>query len=95
MTDVFWTAAAQAELGRIEAFYAERNPDSAKRVGRAGLAANRILVDHPAAGVLIEEDVRKWSVRETAHLLLYRIAASSVQILRMYHARENWSRSEP
>ncbi|MGQ7322992.1 type II toxin-antitoxin system RelE/ParE family toxin, partial [Streptococcus suis] len=65
------------------------------RVGRAAIAAGRFLAEHPAAGPALADGQRKWCVPGTDYVLVYRVVAGDVEILRVYHGREDWRRSDP
>jgi toxin ParE1/3/4 len=86
-----WTPDAKADLARIDDFYAEIAPDYADRVGDAALAAARFLVQFPYAGTSIDiDDARKWVVRPTPYILIYRPQRDTIQILRVRHMAEDW-----
>ena len=86
-----WTADAQADLAKIDDFYAETAPDYADRVGDAALAAARFLTEFPHAGASIDiDDIRKCLVRATPYVLIYRPMRDTVQILRVRHMSEDW-----
>ena len=87
-----WTFAARADVARIDDFYQDLSPDFADRLGEAAFQASRFLAQNPRAGPLVESTVRKWSITSFDYVLLYRITATGVEILRMHHARENWRR---
>jgi plasmid stabilization system protein ParE len=91
MRSVVWTAPAQADLAAIDDRYGEVAPDFADLAARAALAAGRFLAEHPAAGPLARDfGIRKWRVRGTDYILLYRIVAAGVEIIRVRHVREDW-----
>ena len=85
-----WTKPAQADFARIDDFYDRLAPDFAVRLGAAALKTARFLSDNPRAGSVVEDEVRKWRISSFDYVLLYRIVADGVEILRMHHARENW-----
>ena len=95
MTRVVWVKSAQADLARIDDFNARRGRDFADRVGRAAIAAGRFLAGNPEAGPALHAGERKWRVPSTDYVLVYRIVASRIEILRVYHGRENWRRLDP
>jgi len=85
-----WTIEARQDLAAIDDYYIDLNPDHATRVGRAAIAAARFLAERPEAGPILVDDVRKWSVRGTDYALIYRRAKAGVEVLRVYHAKQNW-----
>jgi toxin ParE1/3/4 len=91
MTLANWTPEAQADLAKIDDFYAEIAPDYADRVGDAALAAARFLAQFPYARTSIDIDnARKWIVRATPFILIYRPLRDTVEILRVRHMAKDW-----
>ncbi|MEG8032164.1 conserved hypothetical protein [Sphingomonas aurantiaca] len=90
MSRTSWAALARIDLARIDDFNARHDHDYADLVGRAAIAAGNFLADFPAAGPVVDRDERKWRVPETDYVLIYRIVPHGVEILRAFHARENW-----
>lgn len=90
MTRAVWAIPAQTDFARIDDFYRAVAPDFAERLGRAAIEAARFLADHPGAGPLLWEPVRKWRIQTFDYVLLYRVTSQGVEILRMHHAREAW-----
>ncbi len=39
-------------------------------------------------------DTREWIVRRTPYLIVYRVRAETLEILRLWHAKRDWQ-SEP
>ena len=95
MSRLVWAPAAQADLARIDGFNVRYDPDFADRMGRAAVSAGRFLLEFPAAGAIVQGDDRKWKVPGTDYILVYRIIADGVEIVRAYHAREDWRRRDP
>jgi plasmid stabilization system protein ParE len=60
------------------------------RIGRAALAAGRFLAEHPRAGATLASGLRKWSVRGPQRILVYRLGAGDVHIIRLLDARSGW-----
>ena len=94
MSPTKWTRPAQADLARIDDHHRERDVAYADRVGRQAIGAGRFLAQHPASGSPIDHELRKWRVRGTRYLLVYRLVPGGVEVLRVRHERENW-RAEP
>lgn len=91
MTPVEWTLAARGDLAEIDAEFAARDAEFADRVGRMAILAGRLLSEWPGSGSLMSDGlVRKWPVRGTPYLLLYRVLKGRIQILRVRRAREDW-----
>ena len=91
---VEWTREAQSDFARIDDHYAEVAPEFAEKVGRLALKSARFLVDHPSIGEKLDgsNDIRKWHVKSSAFLLIYRVLPGRIQILRVRHAHEDWKR---
>lgn len=85
-----WTINARQDLAAIDDYYFDLNPDHAWRVGHAALAAARFLAERPEAGPVFSDDARKWRVKGTAYVLIYRVTSEGVQILRVHHAAQDW-----
>ncbi|WP_315759856.1 type II toxin-antitoxin system RelE/ParE family toxin [Sphingomonas sp. Y38-1Y] len=91
---VIWAPAARQDLGRIDDYLADRDAEFARVAGRAALTAAEFLSVNPFAGSPIARTRRKWRVNGSPYLLVYRIRADIVEILRIRHEREDW-RSQP
>lgn len=94
MSRARWTARARADLANVDDYYRRIAPDYARRVGRQALAAARFLAVNPEAGPRFGGGTRKWRIRASDYLLIYRVAPGGVEILRLRHAHENW-RTDP
>jgi toxin ParE1/3/4 len=85
-----WTPSAQRDLAALDDESSELSPAYAYRIGRAALAAARFLAENPGAGPVLDGKIRKWRVRGADYVLLYRVAADGVEIVRLHHARRDW-----
>jgi plasmid stabilization system protein ParE len=85
-----WSRLATQDLAGIDAYLAEIDPDLADTFDDAVLAACSFLLDHPHAGPAVKLNVRKWRVRNSHHLLIYRIVDGGIRIVRIDHARQDW-----
>jgi toxin ParE1/3/4 len=91
MTKAQWTFDAQVDLAHIDDFYAEIAPEYADRIGDAAVLAANFLAERPYAGPPIGEGhERKWTIRATPYVLIYRVTDDGVEILRVRHGHENW-----
>ncbi len=91
MTKVVWSPEAQADLASIDDQLFLENPDFADRVAIASVQSARFLLDWPFAGPMVgEQDYRKWRVKRTPYIFIYRPADGDVHILRVYHERQDW-----
>jgi toxin ParE1/3/4 len=91
MMRLSWSALAEADLAEIDDYWWVRDRDMAiALIERVRLAAER-LRDMPAKGTFIDGGaVRKWSVPKSPYLLLYRVQPDGIEILRIYHSRQDW-----
>lgn len=91
MRSVIWTRPAQRDLNKIDDHYVDFAPEYADRVSRMAVKSAQQLIKFPHLGPPVGEDgVRKWGVKRTNFLLLYRVTNSAIEILRVRHAREDW-----
>ena len=89
MSGARWTTLARADLAGIDDFYAACDSDFADRVGREAIRAADWLVAMPHAGAEIASDHRRWRVRTTPYLLIYRVVEDGIEVLRLRHERQN------
>jgi plasmid stabilization system protein ParE len=92
---ILWSAAAQADLGRLHQFLAQHDLDAADAALDRLVAAPEALVDFPRRGSRLSEfdprEVREF--RAGSHLLRYELAKGDILVLRLFHAREDRFRS--
>jgi toxin ParE1/3/4 len=89
-----WALKARADLFDIDHHYREIDPDLADAMLDRIEDAPTILIDHPQAGETIDSlGVRKWRVRRTSFLLLYRFTRGRIEITRVVHASGDWRRA--
>lgn len=85
-----WSSLALDEVMAIDGRYRPADPALADRMGHALTEAARFLVRHPFAGAPIDDgDRRKWVVRETPYIILYRYGRG-LRILRVQHNPGKW-----
>ncbi len=53
------------------------------------IAAARLLADNPYLGAVAKDDLRKWSIRGTEYLILYRPMPDGVDVVRLMHAKQD------
>jgi plasmid stabilization system protein ParE len=85
-----WTAAARADLERIDAQLATIDPDFASEVGLAAIRAARTLAQWPRTGRYLGGGRRKKSIARTPYILICRLKGKRLHVLRVRHVRENW-----
>jgi plasmid stabilization system protein ParE len=95
MRRIEWTPPAQEDLAQIDAYWWLNNPARADEILDRIRASAEFLIGAPKAGPAIDESAaRKWNVRGTAYILIYRLGDDRIEILRVHHQRENWAESE-
>ena len=87
---LIWADSAEADLYSIADYYAQRDADLPDEILGRIIAAPLILLDQPRLGTLVELDLRKWAVRHTPFVLLYRTEDASVEVARVIHTASNW-----
>lgn len=92
MQKLNWTHAALADLRKIDAFLTrEASPEITVRMLKSIRARANVLVDFPHAGPIVEDrSFRSLKVQNTPFLIAYRVGPNSLEILRIFHERENW-----
>ncbi len=91
MRRLIWSPSSLRDLQGIDAFLTERNDGAAARILRAIRSATRRLLDYPRIGPGLDEPFRVLGVRGTPYLLIYRLRNEDIEIVRVRHARENWT----
>jgi addiction module RelE/StbE family toxin len=87
--EVRWTAPAAQDLENIARYIQRENPEAARRVAEALYDAAMSLDVMPDRG-------RSGRIRGTRELvrapyiIVYRVTAQAVDVLRIYHGAQNW-----
>jgi toxin ParE1/3/4 len=87
--EVRWTAPAAQDLENIAAYIRRENPQAARRVTGTLFEAAMSLDTFPNRG----RPGRIPNTRELSHtpyIIVYRVRSEMVEILRIYHAAQNW-----
>lgn len=91
MIDIEWTGTASVDLEAIDDHLMAVDPALANATIDRIEAAGAFLRQTPGAGrIILSGGIRKWTVRNTPYLLLYRIVPNRIEILRVRHDREDW-----
>lgn len=86
-----WAKNAQGDLARIVSFYGPLDGEFAQRVLKEAIKAGEFLCEYPQAGPATRQrGLRKWRVKTTPFLLLYRSTANGLRITRVTHQAQNW-----
>ena len=86
---MIWSASALADLDEVDCYLRDYSPDQARRFVGMAIAAVRLLADNPHLGPVARGDLRKWSIRGTEYLILYRPMPDGVNIVRLMHAKQD------
>ena len=97
---VFFTGLAEEDLDQIEEYIAASDPAAAARVRTAIVQQSIQLGENPKKGMVLREPqtpaeigVRLWPVsRYHNYLILYRVEAEQIRVLRVLHAAQDWTR---
>lgn len=90
--DIRWALEARADLWNIADRYAHFDAELPAIMLHRIDAATAPLRLHPHMGESAGRHVRKWSVRGTPFVLLYRVYRDRVEITRVVHASMDWRR---
>lgn len=86
-----WTHPALADLDEAQTFIAQENPVAAQAVAQRVWVMAQSLQTHPAMGRAGHlSGTRELVVAQTPYLIVYRIRQNCVEILRLWHGRQNW-----
>ncbi len=86
-----WTRPALADLIEAQNYIAHENPAAAQAIAHRVWDAARNLQHNPEIGRTGHvTGTREWVVTQTPYLIVYRVAGDTLEILRMWHARQNW-----
>lgn len=90
MRSILWTPLAEADLTEIDDYWWTVDPDIADRIAERIRSAAEFLRSVPQGGSLIEDsDARKWRAGNSPYILIYRLRDAAVEILRVYHDRQD------
>lgn len=88
---VIWAEQARREWAALYRFYFARNPEAARRMRRRVMDAAGWLRDYPHIGRPGRMQAsRELVISGTPFLLVYDNAPDRVEIVHVYHGRQNW-----
>lgn len=88
---IVWLPAAADALDREFDFLAAKNPQAARTVFVRIVALVRRLADFPNSGRPGQIDgTRELVIPGLPYVVVYRVGGESVQILRVFHTRQEW-----
>ena len=92
--NVIWSARGRSDLRDILAYIMIDRPVAARRVGRRISDAALSLDTMPRRGRPVRlADTRELVVRGLPYVLIYRVGAADVEILRVLHGARDWPAS--
>ncbi|MBC7520291.1 MAG: type II toxin-antitoxin system RelE/ParE family toxin [Sandarakinorhabdus sp.] len=92
MTPLSWSPASRRDIARIAAWLSTIDADVARTTVRTIRESSWRLREYPLSGPAAgTTGYRKLIVNGTPYLLVYRLHAGGVEIIRVRHAHENWS----
>ena len=92
MKQLLWAEQAEADVAAIIEQASATDPDEGMRLLDLILNAPKRLLEYPALGRNAgAPGRRKWLIKETPFLLLYRVNAETVQIIRVLHRASDWT----
>lgn len=90
---VRWTTPAADEFERTQLHYESVNPHAARVLAERVHAAISQLRTAPSLGRHGHmPDVRERVVSRTPYIVVYRQQADAIEILHVFHQRQNWTR---
>jgi addiction module RelE/StbE family toxin len=86
-----WTPAAATDLQQIFDYIFERNPEKAPQIARQICEAAALLKHSPRIGRPgRKEKTRELVVTGSPYLVVYEIADTTIQIVRILHGARRW-----
>lgn len=88
---VKWSLPAQADLREFYESALEQDPTYALNLAEALDVAISQLLEFPRSGSPVgAAGHRKWRLKRAPFLMIYKIDENLLQILRVYHERQDW-----
>lgn len=88
---VEWTRSALRDLEQAQDYIAQDNPTAAREIAQRVADAAKGLTDHPKLGRDGHvSGTRERPVDRTPYLIVYRIRGQVIEILRLWHGRQDW-----
>ena len=86
-----WSIKALIDFDQAQGYIARESPFAAQAVADRILQASRQLMHMPSIGRPgLLPGTRHWSVQRTPYLIVYRVRADTIEILRVWHGRRDW-----
>lgn len=86
-----WTRLALADFLEAQDYIAQENPLAAQAMAQRIDEAVRGLLDHPRIGRSGQvEGTRELVISRTPYLIIYRLRGDDIELLRVWHGRQDW-----
>jgi plasmid stabilization system protein ParE len=90
-----WTTPAADEFERQQAYYQDIDPRIAQRLAQRVHLATRQLRTAPNSGRPgLRAGTREWVVVKTPYIVVYRVRSDVIELLHVFHERQDWTRIE-
>ena len=90
MLPIVWLPSARRNLATIVAFIAQDNPAAARSMKSLIEAATLPLAEHPYLFRVGRVPGTREVVAHPNYIVVYRVTATSIQVLRVLHARQQY-----
>ncbi|WP_374942037.1 type II toxin-antitoxin system RelE/ParE family toxin [Sphingomonas sp.] len=91
MKQVRWSRAADRDLTNAAAELSKYHPSIGRDLVVRAIASGRFLLEVPGAGERLgAAGWRKWRIKRTRYLVIYRPIETGIEIGRLRHDRSNW-----
>ncbi len=91
MRKIIWSSLAISDLRRIDNLLtAELSPQVADDYLSAIRQRCEVLQDFPQHSARVDDEARKLLVPATPYIILYDVTDFQIEVLRVFHNRENW-----
>jgi plasmid stabilization system protein ParE len=95
MLRIEWTTPAADEFEHQQAYYQGIDPRIAQRLAQRVHQAARQLRTAPHSGRPgLRAGTREWVVVRTPYIVVYRVRSEAIEILHVFHERQDWTRAE-
>lgn len=87
-----WSEGASADIFRLVEQAEADQAGVADRLFELILSAPQILCEYPGAGATLgHSELRKWLIKKTPFLLIYRERSDEIEITRVLHRASDWA----
>lgn len=88
---VSWNEGARRELDRAILYVGRDSPKAALTIFEEVISQTRLLADHPFKGRKGRQPgTRELVILRTPYLVVYRVSAKAVTVLRVLHGAQRW-----